>query len=380
MRVVVYTDSIYRDRGGIVYGELSFTLFQAALDTQFEEVTVIGRLDPGEGIARYPLPEDVGFLGLPFYESLSDPLAALSSIGHAVRLFWRLLDRADCVWLFGPYLHALLFAGLTLLRRRRLVLGVRQDFPAYVRSRRPGLRWMHVAADVLEWSWRLLARAFPVVVVGEELQNSYGRSGRSLPITVSLTSGADIAAAEATTRSYDDGLTILSVGRLDEEKNPLLLADVLARLREHDPRWRMIVCGDGPLEAALAQRLATLGVGEAAELRGHVPLHAGLMDLYRSCHVLLHVSWTEGFPQVLTEAFASGIPVVATDVGGVAAGAGDAAVLIPPGSAEAAAAAVSAVARDAELRRRLVQAGFAHAREHTLEREVQRAADFIRGA
>ena len=135
---------------------------------------------------------------------------------------------------------------------------------------------------------------------------------------------------DALARSYDGELQVLNVGRLDPEKNPLLLADVLARLRENDPRWRLVVCGDGPLQDALAERLAALGLSEHADLRGYVTFDGGLLDAYRSSHAFLHVSWTEGFPQIMFEAFAGGLPVVGTAVGGVAEGVGDAALLIPP--------------------------------------------------
>ena len=102
---------------------------------------------------------------------------------------------------------------------------------------------------------------------------------------------------DALARSYDGELQVLNVGRLDPEKNPLLLADVLARLRENDPRWRLVVCGDGPLQDALAERLAALGLSEHADLRGYVTFDGGLLDAYRSSHAFLHVSWTEGFPR-----------------------------------------------------------------------------------
>src|SRR5207248_2132734 len=83
------------------------------------------------------------------------------------------------------------------------------------------------------------------------------------------------------------------------------LADVLARLRVADPRWRLVVCGEGPLEGALRARLDALGVAEAADLRGYLPLDQGLRDAYRNAHAFLHVSLTEGLPQVLFEAFAA---------------------------------------------------------------------------
>jgi glycosyltransferase involved in cell wall biosynthesis len=108
-----------------------------------------------------------------------------------------------------------------------------------------------------------------------------------------------------------------------------------------------------------------------------VALHEGLLDLYRSSHVFLHVSWTEGLPQVLSEAFASALPVVATDVGGVAEAVGEAALLVRPGDAAAAADAVARVSSDAELRRRMVSAGLTYARGHTLQSELDRVAEFI---
>jgi glycosyltransferase involved in cell wall biosynthesis len=378
MRLVAYTDYVYRASDGVVYAERAFALFLAAVGSHCEELTIVGRLAPTAGPARYALPAATSFVALPHYHSVTHPGALTSSLMRSVVRFYRALDRADAVWLFGPSPHAIAFAVVTWLRRRKLVLGVRQDYPSYVRSRHPNRRPLHAVADALEWMWRTIARRCPVVAVGPDLARNYAAAPRLLPITVSLVSQADVEAGErAAARAYDGTLTLLSVGRIDHEKNPLLLAEAFAKLHAEDRRWRLLVCGEGPLKAELQQRLDALGVGADSELAGYLPIHEGLLERYRSSHVFLHVSWTEGLPQVLIEAFASGVPVVATAVGGVPEALGDGGLLIPPGDAGAAVAAVSRLAADPELRQRLVRSGFAEARAHTLEAESARVAEFI---
>ena len=375
----MYTDYVYRRKGERVYGERAFLLFVNAL-RDHADLTVIGRLEREPGTWHYALPDDVRFVGLPHYRQLTEPRTVMRGLVVALRRFWRALDDLDVVWLLGPHPYAIAFVLMARARRRRVVLGVRQDLPSYVRSRHPGRRVFHLAADALEGVWRLLARGLPVVVVGPDLARSYERSRAVLALTVSLVSEEDIVEPEAALARWDaEGpRRIVSVGRLDAEKNPLLLADVLARLRRDGADWRLVVCGDGPMSEQLDERMAQLGVREAADLRGYVGQGHELRAVYRSGHALLHVSWTEGLPQVLFEAFAAGLPVVATAVGGVEAAAGEAALLVAPGAADPPAAHLEAIAADATLRHRLVHAGSELVRRRTLEAEVGRTADFLR--
>jgi hypothetical protein len=159
LKLVAFTDYVYRRRDGAIYAERAFALFLTALGDRFDELTIVGRLDDGPGPTHYPLPAHVQFVALPHYKSLSRPLSVAGSLVRSLDRFWRALDTADRVWLLGPYPHAVAFAVITLIRRRVLVLGVRQDFPSYVRSRRPRRRWMHIAADALELAWITLGGA-----------------------------------------------------------------------------------------------------------------------------------------------------------------------------------------------------------------------------
>ena len=380
MRLAVYTDYKYRRDAAGVYAEKAFSLFLGRLADRLDGLVLLGRVDPSPGGWHYRLPDSITFVALPWYRSLAQPLRAAPAMLRSVRRFWRVLDDVDGVWLLGPHLLSIAFVAVAVVRRKRVVLGARQDLPRYVASRHSRRRTLRGLALVLEGAWRMLARRHPIVVVGPDLERRYRRAIETLGIYVSLVEERAIEDAAEAARDYSGELRVLAVGRLEHEKNPLLLADVLALLRERDPRWRLVVCGDGPMREELMESLDRLGVGTYADLRGYVPMNGGLGRFYRDCHLLLHVSWTEGVPQVLLEAFAARLPVVATAVGGVPHAAGGCALLVPPGDANAAASQLSRLAADPSLRARLTEAAADRARRHTLESETRRVSDFLRGA
>ena len=109
---------------------------------------------------------------LPYHADASNPLQARGHFAGSLRTYWRTLRDVDAVWLLGPYPLSLAYVLLALLSRKRVVLGVRQDMPQYIRNRRPGKRWIHLAGDLLEqalpapgsqasrsWSWDPSSRA-----------------------------------------------------------------------------------------------------------------------------------------------------------------------------------------------------------------------------
>ena len=380
MRLAIYTDYAYHREHDRIFAERAFAVFLAEFAESLDRAVVVGRLDPTPARARYMLPPQIDFVPLAYYESLAAPLPALAAMARSVRRLWTALDDVDAVWLLGPNPLSLPFAALAVARRRRVFLGVRQDFPAYVRRRRPGRRGLQAIALLLEASYRVLALRCPTVVVGPALARRYRHARKRLEITVSLIRDADITAKEeALGRRYEGEMTILSVGRLDSEKNPLMLADVLARLPGNGSRhWRLLVFGEGPLEQELRRRAVELRIAARVALRGYAPF-AAMLDEYRRADVLLITSWTEGLPQVLVEALGAGLPVVATDVGGIREAAGEAVTVVPPGDADAAAAAVLRLATQRERREAAVLAGLEYARLHTLERETARLRRFLEG-
>jgi glycosyltransferase involved in cell wall biosynthesis len=108
---------------------------------------------------------------------------------------------------------------------------------------------------------------------------------------------------------------VLMMGRLDQQKQPLLtpaIAGELERLRPHD-RWRIAIAGSGALEEALRQRVRQLGLEHRVQLLGW---QNGPQRLYCGADIVLHPTLWEGLPLSLLDAQAAGLPAVASNVKG----------------------------------------------------------------
>jgi glycosyltransferase involved in cell wall biosynthesis len=107
--------------------------------------------------------------------------------------------------------------------------------------------------------------------------------------------------------------SVIAVGRLSAEKDfPTLLA-AMARLQRGD--IRLVICGEGPERAALTSLAAHLGLAGRVDLPGYVSDPWGA---YAQARCFALSSRSEAFGNVVVEALASGLPVVATDCGGPA--------------------------------------------------------------
>ena len=385
-RLGVYVDDVYRiDAAGRVSADRAFLLFACEVGRRFERFVLFGRTVRSDTPADYFLPVGTEVVELPHYSSLNRLGEVLRAAGGTVAGMWRGLSSVDVVWVFGPHPFAVVLVVLAAVRRKRIVLGVRMESVQYYRSRFPSRFWRPAILPIvaIDRAYRLLARRYPATVVGADLVDRYGGARTSLlQMVVSLVREREVP-HEAPSRNWDGPIELLTVGRIEPEKNPLLLVEALARLERRSPgRFRLTWVGRGELEPAVRKRAESLGVAGRLRLIGYVPFGPELLEMYRSAHAFVHVSLTEGVPQVLVEALATGTPVIATDVGGVGellAG-GRAGVLLPPNDVDALVEAVHEITDEPEKRERMVAAGLEMARRRTLEREAERVAEFVRGA
>lgn len=147
------------------------------------------------------------------------------------------------------------------------------------------------------------------------------------------------------------------VGRLAREKNLDLLIHAFRDILPRNPDARLLLVGEGPLEAEMRQRREP-GVHLTGVLSG-----SALSEAYASADVFAFPSVTETFGNVLLEAMSSGLPSVAAAAGGVMEFAEDGrnALLVEPNSVPALVDGLSRVLSDSRLRRQLTHGALATA-------------------
>lgn len=154
----------------------------------------------------------------------------------------------------------------------------------------------------------------------------------------------------------NESAIVATAGRLSPEKGVAYFLQAIPMIDKWFPMVRFVVFGSGPLKAQLEERVQKLGLGMSVRFAGFVPDFAELLP---SIDLLVNPSLSEVMPNVVLESMGAGVPVVATDVGGVAeiAGPDKAIVLIPPGDSPAIAGAVLGLLRHPDRITELGRAG-----------------------
>jgi glycosyltransferase involved in cell wall biosynthesis len=192
------------------------------------------------------------------------------------------------------------------------------------------------------------------------LPRTLGRAVDRLPKGVDSERFAPDGSDRRRALRLQDKRVIVTVARLVPIKNLRLLIDAVAMVRARVANVHLVIVGDGPEADALKQHAAALDLADAVTYMGYVA-HADTPPFYRTGDLFALSSDFDNSPNVVLEAMASGLPVVATDVGGVrefvADGVGGA--VVPPRDA----AALSAALETYLISPDLAQAAGAHNRQ-----------------
>jgi len=161
---------------------------------------------------------------------------------------------------------------------------------------------------------------------------------------------------------------IVMIGRLTEGKGHGVLLNAIESVDEDI--GSVCIVGDGPLYDELEAEIRKRGLNERVFLTG---FRDDVPSVLAASDVLALPSFREGTPRVITEAMASGVPVVATDIAGIPeqVADGESGYLIPTGDAKTLGQRLEQLLLDTELRRRMGQQGIERARHFSVEAMVE---------
>lgn len=263
------------------------------------------------------------------------------------------------------------YANLTMIPAAKLagvpvIIGSHRQLgdlmtPAQFRAQNAAFRWCDVvvcnsqaAAD------RLLAAGLPaakIAIIGNALPNeAFGDAAAALPKRPGV-------------------VRVGMVARMNHRyKNHSGFLRIAAQIRQRVPSAEFVLVGDGPLRMELEREAANLGLGDAAIFMGD---RQDMRAVLASVDVAVNVSDSESLSNVILEAMAARLPVVAYNVGGNSELLNDQrGALIASGDEAAFAGAIANVIADSDLRERMGRSAFEFARENfSLDRVRQRYAD-----
>lgn len=183
---------------------------------------------------------------------------------------------------------------------------------------------------------------------------------------------ADVAALRTRLGIPEGCEVMLAVGRLSPEKGHADLLEAIALVKEsRDPAdFRLVIVGEGPERANLERQRQSLGLDGVVLLPGQ---QNDMRPFYALADLLVLPSHSEGSPNVLLEAMSAGLPIVATDAGGIVeiASDGKTALIVPAKNPSAFAAAIERLRTSPELSRRLAAQAMEEAVRYTPEAYVE---------
>jgi len=181
---------------------------------------------------------------------------------------------------------------------------------------------------------------------------------------------ADRDAVRREVGAEEGEVTVVQVARLDALKDHLTAIRAFAQAVHTAPGLRLVLVGEGPEETAIRREIAAQDIGNRVSLLG---LRHDVPRLLKAADAFLLTSISEGIPLTIIEAMAAGLPVVATDVGGVSEIVGQTGFRAPAKDVDALASGLAQLAADRELRQRMGRAGRERA-ERTFSEQQNHAA------
>ena len=335
MKIVVVIGSL--ERGG---SERQIVEFVQAAHPAHAECVVIC-LDVEGALAGDARRNGARIVSLGLSSSRSGGVREVLALARTLRR-----ERPDVVYAFLFWGYSLALPVSALVSPRALRVAARRSLPGTDVPRRRVFGALRPLAD---------AATHVVIANSQAVRDAWASSTPRLETRLRVVvNGVAPAPERQRRRRAGDPLAIVCVANLIHYKGHDTLLDAAARIRS-SVAWRLWLVGDGPERERIEAKIARLGLADRVDLLG---LRDDADDILAGADMAVLASRTEGLPNAVMEAMAHGLPVVATDVGGVRelldAGGGS---VVPVDAPDELARALEALLDDAALRDRVGAVG-----------------------
>ncbi len=386
-RLAVISATIAYHDSGTVYTHIANGRVATALAEHAETVYFCAPTIQGPPRSQQDEAITVGNIQLVPQPAYTSSLGALKSPLAIIRAYRRVCKQSDALFIRGmvPYIGILyLVAAFYRVRVCHWIIGnhlrlllthKRSALPVYVAS------ILYACQDRIFTRLGRWLTGGGFVCSGHELGAVY-----QSPRTVSTASSTlrDDEFSEREDSCTGDKIRLLFVGYVRPEKGIEFLLEAIADKTLADKTELAIV---GPWDKfpeyrrKLDREIERLNLPERVMWLGYLAYGPALFERMRESDILVLPSLSEGTPHVLLEAMASSLPIVATNIGGIPTCIDDGThgLLVPPRDPRAIAQAVSTIAKDGDLRRRLITQGRARAKSHTVNQFAGLILDLLSG-
>jgi glycosyltransferase involved in cell wall biosynthesis len=286
------------------------------------------------------------------------------------RILEREIELADLVWLKVPASNGLL-ASRIAARLETARFGWVAGSARRVAAALPRNPLVRAGAIAVGTAYDLAGRAAAGghrIVVGRDIVDGGG-------VIASLVQPSELRDPGATAWEPHRPVRLAWAGRVADGKGLRTLLEVLATL----PEAELVMLGEGPARRELERRARRMGVARRIDWRGYVADRGPYLDALAEADLLVHPSPAEGFPKVVLDAMAVGLPVAAVPAGSLGELAN--ARLIAPirrSRAHPATVAVMNLLRDPAGTQAMRERAAGFAAEHTAPAEAQRLVERLR--
>ncbi len=388
MKMLVFLDVPFQSDGERHFTQFADPQFFKYLVCHFDKIVICAptqKVKKQYKLGNFIILEELGLdsFELPFWSNTTEFVRRLPLIfSSLLRRFRMAIKDSDIIWIRMPSIAGIFLFLIAKLFYKPVILFIAGHIkeawkgnPKYLGYKKVFVSFI---SDILDRITRILIQgSFITFVVGQELKNHYGKASPKVFFAIdSLVSEKDIFVRKDT--CLKTPINLLFVGKFVPVKGIKYLLKAFKNLnRRYD--MNLILVGSGPLENELYSQIEKFGIRNKVKFLGYIPGRKELFKVYRRADILIIPSLHESFGRVILEAWASGVPIIATRVGGIRYLIDDQVngLLINPMSSSEIAESVKKIIDDPELRERLIKNGYQSILQYTTEIQVKKIVKLI---